>query len=279
MPEDHPGSAFSIGLDPWLQRLGNLRNVVRQELVARQLAAHLPATPARPLRVLDVGAGQGTQAIRLARGGHTVTAIEPDPRMRDSFETAAAALPQPQRECVTLLAGAMSDLGRLTSPAAYDVVLCHGVLMYLPEATTPIGALASRVAPSGVMSVVSRNTDAMAWRPASRHDWSGALAMLDEVDRSRAEGRDARYRNEIGADARADSIDVLVADCTAAGLEVERWYGIRVATDDASVDAPVPPPDELALVLEVEERLGRTDPYRRLGTLLHVIARSPAPSL
>ena len=32
---------------------------------------------------------------------------------------------------------------------------------------------------------------------------------------------------------------------------------------------------ELARIIEVEERLGRTDPYRRLGTLVHVLARAP----
>ncbi|GAA2151988.1 hypothetical protein [Humibacillus xanthopallidus] len=59
-------NSFLPGQDAWLQRLGNLRNVVRQEVVARQLAPHLPAPPAT---VLDVGAGQGTQALRLAALG------------------------------------------------------------------------------------------------------------------------------------------------------------------------------------------------------------------
>ena len=48
--------------------------MVRQELVARQLAAHLPA--ARPARILDVGCGQGTQLLRLAWQGHQVTGLD-----------------------------------------------------------------------------------------------------------------------------------------------------------------------------------------------------------
>lgn len=42
-----------------------------------QLAARFP--PGQQLRVLDVGMGLGTQALRLARAGHTVTGLEDDP--------------------------------------------------------------------------------------------------------------------------------------------------------------------------------------------------------
>lgn len=33
---------FAVGREQWLDRLGNLRNVVRQEVIARQLARHVP---------------------------------------------------------------------------------------------------------------------------------------------------------------------------------------------------------------------------------------------
>jgi SAM-dependent methyltransferase len=266
-------NTFVAGQEPWLERLGNLRNVVRQEMVTRQLAAHLPRGP---LRVLDVGAGQGTQALRLARRGHSVTAVEPDGRMRAAFEQGAAGLTPGQREHVTLVATDLAGLASVTRPTAYDVVMCHGVLMHLPESRAAVAALARRAAPGGVVSIVARNGGAMAWRPAVRHDWAGALAMLDEQRRAADEGRDARYRNEIGVDARADTLASLTADCEAAGLEVAAWYGVRVASDDVAVDEAAPEGDELSALLDVEERLGATDPYRALGTLVHVIARRRA---
>ena len=86
-------------------------------------------------------------------------------------------------------------------------------------------------------------------------------------------GSDALYRNEIGVDARADTLASLTQHCEAAGLEVPAWYGIRVASDDVPVDEPAPEGAELAALLDVEQRLGMTDPYRALGTLLHVIGR------
>ena len=158
------------------------------------------------------------------------------------------------------------------------MVLCHGVLMYLPESRSAIATLAQRVAPDGVLSLVARNGDALAWRPASRHDWAGARRMFDEVEAARAHGRDARYLNEIGVDARADTLESLVSSCRAAGLDVESWGGVRVSSDDVPVDQPVPEGGELSTLLDVEDRLGSTDPYRALGTLLHVIARRPPRS-
>ncbi|MEO6997665.1 MAG: methyltransferase domain-containing protein [Terracoccus sp.] len=279
--EDTGGSGdgpnrFARGRDPWLARLGNLRNVVRQEMVTRQLAHHLPGAPAR---VLDVGAGQGTQALRLAAAGYEVTAVEPDPDMREVFAADAARLGPSERARVGLLASDLATLSTEARPDTHDVVLCHGVLMYLPEAEAAVAELARRVAPGGILSVVARNGDAMAWRPALHHDWSAALSMLDEVESARAEGRAARYRNEIGVEARADTLSSLTAHCEAAGLEVTAWYGIRVATDDAGLDELPPDAAHLATLLDVEERFGATDPYRALGTLVHVVASRPRPSM
>jgi S-adenosylmethionine-dependent methyltransferase len=56
-------STFSAGRPAWLGRLSNVRNLIRQEMISRQLDRHLPK---HAVRVLDVGAGQGTQSIRLA---------------------------------------------------------------------------------------------------------------------------------------------------------------------------------------------------------------------
>jgi S-adenosylmethionine-dependent methyltransferase len=70
-----------------------------------------------------------------------------------------------------------------------------------------------------------------------------------------------------------------VTDSTAAarGLELENWYGVRIAVDMAELDPPPPSdPRELAALLDVEERLGATDPYRQLGQLAHLILRRAA---
>src|SRR2546423_12883489 len=67
-----------------------LRGAVRAELVARQLAPHLPAPPAA---IADVGGGAGTQAIRLARLGHEVVLLDPSADMLSRARAAVAEEP------------------------------------------------------------------------------------------------------------------------------------------------------------------------------------------
>ena len=267
-------STFGGGRPVWLGRLDKVRNVVRQEMISRQLGRHLRTSPAR---ILDVGAGQGTQSIRLARAGHQVLAVEPDSDMRAAFSAALDAEPTEVRDRVTLRAGSASSLAPVTGGDTYDAVLLLGVLMYLPASGPVIAELAARVAPGGFLALAARTTTSALWRPAARQDWLAALAAFDEHNLARAEGRDMRYLNEIGAPARADSLDALASTAGACGLELENWYGVRIAVDAEELDPPPPSdPQELAALLDVEELLGATDPYRQLGQLTHLILRRPA---
>jgi S-adenosylmethionine-dependent methyltransferase len=265
------GSTFGDGRPGWLSHLGNVRNVVRQELIARQLDRHLPAPPAL---ILDVGAGQGTQSIRLARAGHRVLAVEPDPGMRDAFLTWLGGEPAEVRDRVTVRAGSVGGLAAATGGEVFDAVLLLGVLMYLQASGPVIAELAAHVAPGGLLALAARTTTSAVWRPAARGDWRAALAAFEELDRAQAEGRDVRYVNEIGAPARADDFDALRNAAASSGLALENWYGVRIAVDMDELDPPPPSdPRELAALLDVEERLGATDPYRQLGQLAHLILR------
>lgn len=263
------GSLFQTGRVPWLARQGLLRNVVRQELVARQLAAHLPAAGSSQASVLDVGAGQGTQALRLARAGFDVVAVEPDAAMREAFDDALQRESPDVRDRVRVEAGRLGDLPPVATERSFDVVCGHGVLMYLDAPRPAVVELCARVAPGGVLSLVARNADAMALRPGLRRDWAAVQQLLDS-----AAGEHPTYLNELGVTARADRLEELASLVAGRRMALEAWYGIRVLTDAVGVDEPVPDdPAELAALLDAEERVGRTDPYRRLGTLLHLIGR------
>ena len=271
--DDVPDSTFADGRPVWLGRLDKVRNVVRQEMISRQLDRHLPAPPAR---ILDVGAGQGTQAIRLARAGHQILAVEPDADMRAAFSAALDAERAEVRDRVRLRAGSVGSLDPVTGGETYDAVLLLGVLMYLQASGPVMAELAAHVGPGGFLALAARTTTSAVWRPAARQDWRAALAAFDEHDLARAEGRDMRYVNEIGAPARADFLDALTSTAAACGLELENWYGVRIAVDAAELDPPPPTdPRELAALLDVEEHLGATDPYRQLGQLAHLILRRP----
>lgn len=252
--------SFTAGQEHWRARLGTLRQVVRQELVARQLAEHLADLP--PRRILDLGCGQGTQALRLARRGHLVTGLDSSATLLADLESALRAEAPEVRERVRVVHGEAEAVGELFGPASFEVVLCHGVLMYFAEPDPLLAAIAQVLAPGGLASLLVRNGDALALRPGLRGDWQAAGKAFD----------DASYLNRIGVQARADRLSDLRGALAGHGLAVRAWYGVRVFTDLAADDAPLPDPEELDLILACEERAGRTDPYRAVSALTHVIA-------
>ncbi|MEV6553868.1 methyltransferase domain-containing protein [Streptomyces sp. NPDC051597] len=239
-----------------------MRNTVRQELVARQLdeqiAGRFPV--GQRLRVLDVGTGQGTQALRLARAGHTVTGLESDPEMLRVAREALLTEPEGIRERVRLVEGDGNETGVHFLPGSFDVVLCHGVLMYVQEPDAMLAGLARMLAPGGLLSLLVRNADALAMRPGLAGDWGGALASFDT---------DA-YTNRLGLSVRADRLDTLTRTLDGIAAPLHAWYGVRVFTDNVPNDVQLPAAEELDRLLAAEDRAGRTDPYRRVAALLHL---------
>ncbi|WP_406435014.1 class I SAM-dependent methyltransferase [Streptomyces sp. NBC_01589] len=239
-----------------------MRNTVRQELVARQLdeqiAARFPV--GQRLRVLDVGMGQGTQALRLARAGHTVTGLESDAEMLRVAREALTDEPAGIRERVRLIEGDGLETGVHFLPGSFDVVLCHGVLMYVQEPDALLAGLARMLAPGGLLSLVVRNGDALAMRPGIAGDWDTALAAFDTDT----------YTNRLGLTVRADRLDDLTATLAGIAAPLHAWYGVRIFTDHMSNDVELPAAAELDRVLAAEDRAGRTDPYRSMAALLHL---------
>ncbi|WP_033325458.1 class I SAM-dependent methyltransferase [Streptomyces yerevanensis] len=221
-----------------------------------QIAGRFPV--GQRLRVLDVGMGQGTQALRLARAGHKVTGLEQDPKMVATAREALAAEPEGIRSRVRLFEGDGRETGVHFLPGSFDVVLCHGVLMYVEEPDALVAGLARMLAPGGLLSLLVRNGDALAMRPGLAGDWPGALAAFGT----------SAYTNRLGLDVRADRLDTLTGTLAGIGAPLHTWYGVRVFTDLAADDAPVP--DDVEALLAAEERAGRTDPYRGVAALLHL---------
>ncbi|MCX4557377.1 MULTISPECIES: class I SAM-dependent methyltransferase [Streptomyces] len=229
-------------------------------MVARQLdeqiAGRFPV--GQRLRVLDVGMGQGTQALRLARAGHQVTGVEQDSTMIAVARESLAAEPEGIRSRVRLVESDGRDTGVHFLPGSFDVVLCHGVLMYVEEPDPLLAGLARMLAPGGLLSLLVRNADALAMRPGLAGDWADTLASFDT----------SAYTNRLGLDVRADRLDALTGTLAGIGAPLHAWYGVRVFTDTAADDAAVP--DDVETLLAAEERAGRTDPYRRVAALLHL---------
>ncbi|UIJ35346.1 bifunctional 2-polyprenyl-6-hydroxyphenol methylase/3-demethylubiquinol 3-O-methyltransferase UbiG [Allobranchiibius sp. GilTou73] len=238
----------------WVERLGGLRNAVRQHLIEEQLAAHLYGLGT----ALDVGCGQGTQAIHLADAGLAVTGVDPSPALLRRFREDA----QSRGHTVRALRGDVEHLAQVLGGERFDLVCAHGLLMYVPDARETVGVLADRAQEGGVVSFSVRNGDALAFRPGIRGDWAGALDAFDATS----------YVNELGATARAHTLTEARRWCADVGLEIIAWYGVRVFTDAVGATTAVDP-EALDSCLRAETEAGCRDPYRALAAQLHVVSR------
>ncbi|KUL49849.1 MULTISPECIES: class I SAM-dependent methyltransferase [unclassified Streptomyces] len=223
-----------------------------------QIVARYPV--GQRLRVLDVGMGQGTQALRLARAGHNVTGVEQDAEMIAAAREALSREPEGIQSRVRIVQGDGHQTGVHFLPGSFDVVLCHGVLMYVEEPDALLAGLARMLAPGGLLSLLVRNAEALAMRPGLSGDWQGAIDAFDSDT----------YRNRIGVDARADRLDALSATLAGIAAPLQAWYGVRVFTDTLRDGEPLPAEWDFDALLTAEERAGRTDPYRRVAALLHL---------
>ncbi len=243
-----------MGEAQWIAKLGNLRNVIRQELIGSQLDAHIPDG----VSVLDVGCGQGTQGLRLLGRGCSVVGIEPSEDLRNRFASHASEL----HLLPELMDGSISEVPALLSGRSFDAVCAHGLLMYLDDVAEPIASLADRVAPGGMLSITFKNAHGLAMRPALRGEWQRAIDAFSS----------AVYDNELGIQAQAHELAEIRDHLAASGFEVRNWYGVRVFNDAIDGDVIPPSRDRLDLILRAEDLASRTDPYRWFGSQIHVIA-------
>lgn len=232
-----------------------LRGVVRRVLLEKQLSLHLPPVPAS---IVDVGGGAGHQAIPLARRGYHVTLVDPSEAM---LTKASSRLDREQadvRARVALLKSTGEDAPAIFEATGFDVVMCHAVLPYVADPAPLLDAVAVMTKPGGVVSLVAKNADALAMRPALEGRFEDAVDAFDA-------GEDV---GGMGVSTRAHRIDDLIRLLSARSIRVSAWYGIRVFTDHVGAQAPGA---DLPAILSAEFEAGKRDPYRRVARLLHVV--------
>lgn len=87
---------FAAAAATW-RPLGKIRDVVRQSLVGDQLTETVLSLGSGGCRVLDVGCGQGTQSLRLARQGHRVVGLDSSADLLARLRASLEAEPAPVR--------------------------------------------------------------------------------------------------------------------------------------------------------------------------------------
>lgn len=263
-----PSDRFGRMRDQWAElaepfvdgAYATVKGRVRTHVVHRQLLGHLPPPPAH---VLDVGGGAGHQSRPLARVGYDVTLVDPSATMLEKASELLAREPAEVRQRVALLEGCGEDAQALIGARRFDAVLCHGVLMYLPDPDGLVASLCACASSGGVVSIVALNARAMAVRPAMERRWSDALA-----------GFDARCESGVlGVETRADTVEGLSGLLEQHATAIEAWYGVWLFCDWLDLAGAPASDEEFHAVAEVELMAGHRDPYRQLSRLFHLVGR------
>lgn len=104
-----------------------------------------------PGRALDIGAGEGTDAIRLALLGYEVDAVEVS-------KVGAEKIARFATEADAKLRVISSDVQDFVPDESYDVVVCNGVLHYVEDKQRVIKLMQDATRPGGI-NVISLWSD------------------------------------------------------------------------------------------------------------------------
>ncbi len=236
---------------------------LRSELSWQNLEPHLPRPGTPPPRALDLGAGTGEMALRLAAAGWSVTLVDGSRRMLERASELAEARGVGTRiECraFDLDAGGIANALRGNT---YDLVVCHDVLEYVASPEALLREARAALAAEGRMSLVVRNLAGEAMKNLLRGAaLEAAVGIL----------ADRRVREDLyGLDVRLFDPGEIRSLLDAAGLEVIVERGVRVAADHLE-DWAGGGDDAFDRMLEFERRLGESPELSRLARYVQVIA-------
>lgn len=123
----------------------------------RRAFSHIPLL--KGSKVLDAGCGSGTNSHRLAERGFDTTGVD---MSAFALERARADVPE-----VVFEQGDLTDLR--FADHSFDAVLCHGVLMHIPDFTAAIGELVRVIRPGGYLVLAESNASSIEMRAFLLH--------------------------------------------------------------------------------------------------------------
>lgn len=214
------------------------------------------------LRALDMGAGTGATALRLAERGWDVTLLDASaPMLALAAETARRAGLGGR---VTPVRAEAAAAGDLFGPGSFDAAICHNLLEYVEDAGAVFAALGAVVRPGGVVSVLARNRAGEVMRAAlNSHDLEAARRAL---------AAPSVTESLWGREARLFDAATLRALASVARLEVLAVRGVRVLAEYLPASCVAGPRDYERL-LAFERELGAREEFAAVARYTQVLAR------
>ncbi|MDR3516142.1 MAG: class I SAM-dependent methyltransferase [Azospirillaceae bacterium] len=167
-----------------------------------------------PRRVLEIGCGTGRHTVKLARAGHTITAIDLSPGMmaqaRQRLDRSDLA-----HRVTFVLADFMTDDALMA--VSFDMVVMSLVLEHLADPTVALGRLAALLRPGGLFFLSEIHPDRIARG-------------------SRAHFPDPETGADVWLESHAHSAAAIAAAGASAGLEIVSEATVFGTSDLATLE-------------------------------------------
>lgn len=247
--------------DRFLEHYKSIRGAVRTAVVRRHLLTELQLDNGHALTVLDVGCGDGRDAVWLAELGHEVWAWDTSPKMleraQENIRNAGAG------DRVHLSPAGVRDLDENPPSQQFDLVISHGVMMYFDEPSPFVRAHMNVVRDGGWLSLLTKNAIIQPFRAVKEGNLDEAMRLLD----------DSQGVGHLGLQTRSHSIQEIADVSAENGALVTSIAGVRIFSDRDAWDPDVADPNQ---IVDLEWMAAKLDGYREAGALLHFILQKGA---
>lgn len=239
------------------QHYETVRGYVRREVARENLQYQLQEFLSTPRNIIDVGGGEGGDAIWLADSGHSVVLIDPETTSLQWARKTGQARLYDIRQGTS--ATALSAYGQ----ESFDLVLSHGVLLYLDNPKEEINRLSQLLKPGGYLSLLTAGK----FGKINRFQTRGDKASVDKLLPT------GKYTNNQGLTATAylpQEVEILLKN---QGFEISNWFGVRISSDEDNRQLEEVPAFHRNRILSHEIYLSRNPLHRPNGQMLHYVAK------
>jgi S-adenosylmethionine-dependent methyltransferase len=253
---------FQSGSNKYAAYLETPEGRLRSDLAFANLHDFLSVQAEESLRALDLGCGTGATAVRLARLGIHVTALDCSPAMLDIAQRAAREAGISEK--IALKNGEATQLASLFPARSFDVILCHNILEYIDDPGVVLRDAARALRDSSaILSVLVRSQAGEVFKAAIQ---TGDLSVA-ENNLTAEWGQESLY----GGRVRLFTSDSLRAMLKAAALTVIAERGVRVLAD--YLPSRISRNAEYERILGLERKLGNRQEYVAVARYIQCFAR------
>ena len=236
---------------PWID--------LHHSISPRNIARHLGKPP---LRVLDVGGGDGINSIYYAKQGNPVTLLDCSPAMLDAARQTAEQ--EGVAEQLTILEGDADCIQDLPTGQEFDLVLCHLMIEMVADANALLHEMCKILAPGGILSVLDVNRYS--------HVFLEAIINKKLSDAVAVVGARELYHPWVDRVVPRFSAAEIIGQLEKNGCTLAGQYGVSCINHWLPND-PKSDPEYFAELVKLEHRLSDTYPYYLLARFYQVIAQ------